>query len=85
MSRAISYAHTRAMADVKHDRIMGELWQFPCARIVVPETPVRVKYELTPKGRALEHPLAAIGKWAERWIDLEAAEPARRACHRRET
>jgi DNA-binding HxlR family transcriptional regulator len=38
------------------------------ARIVVPETPVRVEYELTEKGRALEHALAAVGKWAERWV-----------------
>jgi len=46
------------------------------ARIVVPETPVRVEYELTPKGRALEHALAAIGKWAERWIEVETPKPA---------
>lgn len=38
------------------------------ARTVVPETPVRVEYELTPKGRALQSALAEIGKWAERWI-----------------
>jgi DNA-binding HxlR family transcriptional regulator len=36
-------------------------------RLVVPETPVRVEYELTEKGRALEEALAAIGRWAERW------------------
>ena len=36
-------------------------------RRVVPETPVRVEYELTEKGRALEDALTAIGKWAERW------------------
>jgi DNA-binding HxlR family transcriptional regulator len=29
---------------------------------------VRVEYELTEKGRALEHALAAVGKWAERWV-----------------
>jgi DNA-binding HxlR family transcriptional regulator len=46
------------------------------ARIVIPETPVRVEYELTQKGRALEHALAAIGKWAERWIPAEAPAPA---------
>ena len=46
------------------------------ARIVIPETPVRVEYELTPKGRALEHALAAIGKWAERWITVEERKPA---------
>ena len=46
-------------------------------RIVVPESPVRVEYELTAKGRALEDALAAISKWANRWIsdeDLARAE-----------
>src|SRR5258708_36015030 len=38
------------------------------ARTVVPDTPVRVEYELTENGRALEHALGALGKWAERWI-----------------
>src|SRR3954470_20578522 len=48
------------------------------ARIVVPETPVRVEYELTEKGRALEHALSAVGKWAERWVS-EAASAERAA------
>jgi len=37
-------------------------------RLVVPDTPVRVEYELTEKGRALEQALGAVGKWAERWV-----------------
>ena len=37
-------------------------------RIVVPETPVRVEYELTEKGRALEQALSSLGRWAERWV-----------------
>jgi DNA-binding HxlR family transcriptional regulator len=37
-------------------------------RRVVPESPVRVEYELTDKGRALENAIEAIGRWAERWI-----------------
>jgi DNA-binding HxlR family transcriptional regulator len=41
-------------------------------RIVVPESPVRVEYELTPKGRELQDALKEIGAWAERWIPLEA-------------
>lgn len=45
------------------------------ARIVVPETPVRVEYELTEKGRALEQALAAVGRWAERWVS--GPRPAR--------
>ena len=37
-------------------------------RRVIPETPVRVEYELTEKGRSLEKALGEIGIWAERWI-----------------
>jgi len=40
-------------------------------RTVVPESPVRVEYELTTKGRALEEAIDAIGKWATRWISEE--------------
>ena len=68
-------------------------------RTVVPDTPVRVEYELTSKGRALQESLDAIGKWASRWIsddDLArvtgaaatAAAPARsagRAAPKRDT
>lgn len=42
-------------------------------RIVTPETPVRVEYELTEKGRSLKAPLDAIAAWASEWI--EPAEP----------
>jgi DNA-binding HxlR family transcriptional regulator len=45
-------------------------------RDVVPETPVRVEYELTQKGRSLQSALEEIGNWAERWIPMER-EPAR--------
>lgn len=47
-------------------------------RIVIPDTPVRVEYELTEKGRALEHALAAVGKWAEKWVP-ERPAPVRAA------
>jgi DNA-binding HxlR family transcriptional regulator len=46
------------------------------ARTVVPETPVRVEYELTEKGRALEQALGAVGKWAERWVTESPLERA---------
>jgi DNA-binding HxlR family transcriptional regulator len=42
------------------------------ARIVVPETPVRVEYELTRKGRALGSAVKAITDWAHDWIELPA-------------
>lgn len=37
-------------------------------RHVYPETPVRVEYELTEKGRALEPVLDAIQYWAEHYL-----------------
>lgn len=40
-------------------------------REVVPETPVRVEYSLTKKGRELAQAIDAIGAWAEKWISLE--------------
>jgi DNA-binding HxlR family transcriptional regulator len=64
------------------DRMLSErLRALECegvlTRNVVPESPVRVEYELTAKGRALQESLDAIGKWATRWIsdaDMERAE-----------
>jgi len=44
-------------------------------RSVIPETPVRVEYELTRKGRELQDALDEIGNWAERWISLDDADP----------
>ena len=38
-------------------------------RHVYPETPVRIEYELTEKGRALEPVMDQIQKWAEQWMD----------------
>ena len=43
-------------------------------RTVVPETPVRVEYSLTKKGRALASAIDAMAAWAEKWLPLEAPE-----------
>ena len=40
-------------------------------RWVIADTPVRVEYELTEKGRSLQNALQEIGAWAERWIPAE--------------
>jgi DNA-binding HxlR family transcriptional regulator len=47
-------------------------------RRVVPESPVRVEYELTRKGRSLENSLREIGTWAERWIPVESVESTKK-------
>src|SRR6476661_8041348 len=73
LQRRLRYAELRdAIADIS-DRMLSErLRELEAegivARIVIPETPVRVEYELTEKGHALEQALGAVGKWAERWV-----------------
>ncbi|HET7747164.1 MAG TPA: helix-turn-helix domain-containing protein [Vicinamibacteria bacterium] len=45
-------------------------------RTVVPETPVRVEYSVTEKGRSLGEVFKAITAWAHEWIpDQPAEEP----------
>jgi DNA-binding HxlR family transcriptional regulator len=47
-------------------------------RTVIPDTPVRVEYALTKKGRALADAMDAIAEWAEKWIEAPAPKPAKR-------
>jgi DNA-binding HxlR family transcriptional regulator len=42
-------------------------------RTVVPDTPVKVEYALTKKGRALTGAVDAIAEWAHRWIPADPA------------
>ena len=46
-------------------------------RTVVPETPVRVEYALTRKGRALAAAFDAIMEWAHKWVEAGDAAKAR--------
>lgn len=41
-------------------------------RDVFHETPVRIVYSLTEKGRELEPLLLDIQKWAEEWVDIQS-------------
>lgn len=79
------YATIRAAIPDISDRMLSDRLRILEAeglveRKVVPETPVRVEYQLTPKGRSLETALGAIGLWAEKWIDPQSiaipSEPA---------
>jgi DNA-binding HxlR family transcriptional regulator len=74
------YGELRAAIPDISDRMLSERLreleeEGVVVRTVVPDTPVRVEYELTHKGRALESSLSAIGQWAERWVEGGAAEP----------
>jgi DNA-binding HxlR family transcriptional regulator len=50
-------------------------------RVVVPETPVRVEYSLTKKGKGLAEAVDSLATWAEKHISLEAParKPARKS------
>lgn len=37
-------------------------------RAVIPQTPVRVEYRLTAKGRSLKPVLKALSAWADTWV-----------------
>ena len=52
-------------------------------RTVVPETPVRVEYALTKKGRALGAAMEAIKEWAHKWTEPEAPAARRPKAARR--
>ncbi|HEX2923287.1 MAG TPA: helix-turn-helix domain-containing protein [Chloroflexota bacterium] len=43
-------------------------------RTVYPETPVRIEYHLTEKGRALGGVMDALSDWAHRWLAPSAEE-----------
>lgn len=40
-------------------------------RTVLPETPVRIEYGLTERGRDLDRVIEELAAWAERWADAD--------------
>lgn len=51
---------SQRLQELEHEGIVS--------RVVVPQTPVRVEYSLTKKGRALGTAIGAITDWAHTWI-----------------
>lgn len=41
-------------------------------RTVYPETPVRIEYELTEKGKSLKPVMDEIQNWSQKWIEAPA-------------
>jgi DNA-binding HxlR family transcriptional regulator len=72
------FAELRAAIPDINDRMLSERLkelerEGLVERRVLPAAPVRVEYELTEKGRALEKTLRSVAAWAEEWIPLEEA------------
>ncbi|MEP6690985.1 MAG: helix-turn-helix domain-containing protein [Gemmatimonadaceae bacterium] len=75
------FAGIRACIPDITDRMLSERLQELEAegiveRTVIAETPVRVEYALTKKGRALAAPIGALGDWAHTWIPAPAPDAA---------
>lgn len=73
LARPLRFSELVEHLEVVSDRMLSERLKELEAegiveRRVLPETPVRVEYHLTDKGRALGDVIAAIGAWAERWV-----------------
>ncbi len=81
---ASRFTDIRAAVPELSDKMLAErLKEFEAEgvvrRTVVPETPVRVEYGLTEKGRALDGAVAALAAWADAWLptaDAPADAPA---------
>ncbi len=64
-----------------HDRLLSERLkeletEGLVQRRVYAETPVRIEYELTEKGRDLQRVVTEVHKWADRWINVPAKSAA---------
>jgi DNA-binding HxlR family transcriptional regulator len=81
LKRGLRFAELRDSIPGVTDRMLSERLQELeqegiLERTVVPETPVRVSYALTDKGRALAKPIDAIAAWAHDWIEEEKPKRA---------
>ncbi|GAB4574646.1 MAG: catDE operon transcriptional regulator CatR [Anaerolineae bacterium] len=75
MDGPMRFSELAEQLEVVSDRVISERLKELEAegivtRNVIPDTPVRVEYALTDKGRALKPVLEALAAWAERWMDV---------------
>ena len=73
MTGTTRFSELRRQIPGVSDRLLSErLKELECeglvVRTVLPETPVRIDYRLTGKGRALQEVVTAVASWAEDWI-----------------
>lgn len=74
LAGAHRFSELLAMVPGLSDRLLSErLRELEAAgiveRTVIPETPVRIEYRLTPKGEELRQIVLALDAWAERWSE----------------
>jgi DNA-binding HxlR family transcriptional regulator len=74
LDRPLRFNEMAEQLEVVSDRMLSERLKELEAegvveRCVYPETPVRIEYRLSEKGRALAPVIAAIQEWSDRWIE----------------
>ncbi len=79
LAGAIRFSQIRVTVPGLSDRLLSERLkeletEGIVERRVLPETPVRIEYHLTPKGEALGSVVQAVSAWAEEWLAPEAAQ-----------
>src|SRR3954469_12143441 len=77
------FSELKAELEVIGDRMISERLKEleECGivtRRVIAEPVVRVEYELTEKGQALERVFASLSGWAEDWVELPRAQKTAR-------
>jgi DNA-binding HxlR family transcriptional regulator len=70
------FADLRAVVPGLSDRMLAERLkelqdEGVVERVIHDETPVRIEYRLTEKGRELHDAIYALSRWADRWIPVE--------------
>jgi len=83
LQQTCRFAALRAAIHDITDRMLSERLQEledegVVARQVIPETPVRVEYSLTKKGKALAEAIGSIANWAEKYMTVAEELPKER-------
>lgn len=78
MHGSVRFSDLRAAVPGLSDRLLSErLKELEAAEVVerrvFPDTPVRIEYHLTQRGRDLEAVVAAVSRWSQRWLARAAA------------
>ena len=73
-TQAAQLASSRGVAEVFSLDGGTSGWRSAGLPIVIPETPVRIEYHLSAKGRDLDGVMDAIAEWSARWIALTPDE-----------
>lgn len=86
LSGATRFSEIAATVPGLSDRLLSERLkeleaEEVVVRIVHPETPVRIEYQLTEKGQALAPVIDSISTWAEDWLPDPSLVDASAAGH----